>query len=41
MTKQGLMDSLAMVHRCKLFVNWKMIQMFGDTPKAMDPGIYQ
>jgi hypothetical protein len=41
LTKQGLMDSLAMVHRCKLFVNWKMIQMFGDTPKTVDPGIYQ
>lgn len=41
LTKQGLMDSLAMVHRCKLFVNWKMIQMFGEGPKTMDHGIYQ
>ena len=41
LTKQGLMDSLAMIHRCKLFVNWKMIQMFGDVPKTVDPGIYQ
>jgi hypothetical protein len=41
LTKQGLMDSLAMVHRCKLFVNWKMIQMFGENPKPADCSIYQ
>jgi len=41
LTKQGLMDSLAMVHRCKLFVNWKMIQTFGEGPKTSDQGIYQ
>ncbi|HEY3420469.1 MAG TPA: DUF2299 family protein, partial [Methanomassiliicoccales archaeon] len=41
LTKQGLMDSLAMVHRCKLFVNWKMIQTFGESPKTLDHGIYQ
>jgi hypothetical protein len=41
LTKQGLMDSLAMVHRCKLFANWKMIQMFGDSPKTADSSIYQ
>ncbi|MGD0817532.1 MAG: DUF2299 family protein [Methanomassiliicoccales archaeon] len=41
LTKQALMDSLAMVHRCKLFVNWKMIQIFGENPKTIDPSIYQ
>ena len=41
LTKQGLMDSLAMVHRCKLFVNWKMIQTFGENPKMADSSIYQ
>jgi hypothetical protein len=41
LTKQVLMDSLAMVHRCKLFVNWKMIQMFGENPKTGNSSIYQ
>ncbi len=41
LTKQGLMDALAMIHRCKLFVNWKMIQTFGESPKPLDRGIYQ
>lgn len=41
LNKQMLMDSLAMVHRCKLFVNWKMIQMFGENPKSADSSIYQ
>jgi hypothetical protein len=36
LTKQVLMDSLAMVNQCKVFVNWKMIQMFRDNPKSAD-----
>jgi hypothetical protein len=37
LTKTSLMQSLIQLHKCRLFIIWKMQQLFGESPQKDEP----